>query len=341
MMHRLFIVCAILLVSHASAGNETVAQAQCDSLMDLIVVLDSSGSIGATEFQRARTAISEMVLSLNIAPRKIHFSLINYGSTVTVPITFRDVLVNNFTVQVLVRKILAIPYLSSGTATGSALREAQNVCKQYCRPLSEGVARSVVVFTDGQSNEGVPVKPEAQSLALVTKANVFAVGIGSGINQAELNSIASKPQYVLRLANYMQLTQVINNITMLACDMPVFVALNVKVESDVRPKAYRYYQMDTSALQRRSNGQGIFVSIEQAVHKGRTRLFSSTTDVNPKESQQRASAPRASIDASHQSYLEYVEPGASNFYFSILGVDSVNQYDFITHIFDLEGNTIG
>ena len=104
---------------------------------------------------------------------------------------------------------------------------------------------------------------------------------GTRIDQAELSSIASKGQYVLKLTNYMHLTQVINSITMLACDIPVFVPLNVEVKGEVSRNTYRYYELDTSALLHIAKGQGI------------------------------------------------------------LGIDKVNQYEFITHITDFEGNSIG
>jgi uncharacterized protein YegL len=282
-----------------------------------------------------------MASSLNIGPKKVHITTINYSSTVTVPIVFRDILVTGFTIQLLTRQILGLPYLAGATATGDALREARNICDTSCRPFSDGAARSIVVLTDGYSNTGVAVQPEAQALAQITKANVFAVGIGSAINKAELNVIASKPQYVLQVADYVQLTQAINNITIFTCDMPVFVIINVKVESEVSANNYRYYQMDTSSFMRHSNGQGIFVAINTVIHKGRTRVFTSTTNTNPHEGINKESQARLSANGSEQYYLEYVEPGVSTFYFSILGIDTISQYDFITNMFDLNGNTIG
>jgi len=304
-------------------------------------VLDSSGSIGAQEFERAKSALIDMASALNIQPKKVHITVINYSGTVTVPIVFRDVLVNGFTIQLLIQKIRAIPYLNSATATGDALREARNICGHSCRPFGEGAARSVVVFTDGHSNAGVSVKPEADALVHTTKANVFAVGIGSGINKAELDIIASKPQYVYQVANYSELLHAINNITIFTCDMPVFVMPNVKVESEVPANTYRYYQIDTTSFMRNSNGAGAFVSINTAIHKGRTRVFTSTTNTNPQASSSRESQGRSLRNGFEQSYLEYVPPGSSTFYFSIFGVDQENEYDFITNLFDVNGNTIG
>jgi uncharacterized protein YegL len=117
--------------------------------------LDSSGSINAREFGRAKTALVDMTSSLNIGPKIVHITIINYSSTFTIPIVFRDVLVTGFTIQLLKQKMRALPDLAGGTATGDALREARNICDQSCQPFSNGAARSIVIFTDGYRNIGL------------------------------------------------------------------------------------------------------------------------------------------------------------------------------------------
>jgi len=246
------------------------------------------------------------------------------------------VLVTGFTIQRLIEKIKNIPYLNAGTNTGDALREARIICEKDCRPFDQGTARSVIVFTDGNSNGGLPVAAEATYLAQTTKMNVFAVAIGTGINDNELHSIASHPSYVLRLHNYLELTQVINNITTKACDFPAFVQPNVKVESEVPLDIYRFYQMDIIINGSPIKGHGAFVEIDIKNKSGRTRVFTSTTDTNPKSREMTMKNRAGNI----QTYFEYIEPGTKKFYFSIQGVEPVNQYDFVPNLLDLDGNPI-
>jgi hypothetical protein len=47
-----------LLSPHILTANQDITRARCDTIMDLIIVLDSSGSIGAADFDRAKTALA-------------------------------------------------------------------------------------------------------------------------------------------------------------------------------------------------------------------------------------------------------------------------------------------
>lgn len=49
------------------------------SILDIVYVLDSSGSIGPTNFNIAKDTLSLMVGNLNVDPGKIHIGLINYS----------------------------------------------------------------------------------------------------------------------------------------------------------------------------------------------------------------------------------------------------------------------
>ena len=50
------------------------------SALDFVLVIDSSGSIGASSFNDAKNALVAMVQNLNIGPRKIRVGVINYSS---------------------------------------------------------------------------------------------------------------------------------------------------------------------------------------------------------------------------------------------------------------------
>lgn len=240
-------------------GN-TVAEDQvstCDNILDLIIVLDSSGSISVSDFSKAIEAMKTLVSLLKIGPKKVMITIINYSTNVEVPIVFADMKLTTFSIQWLINKIGSIPHMRGGTDTAKALLEAKTICDNTCRSFEEGVARSVVVFTDGQSNVPSQTIIQAENLRSTTQANIFAVGIG-GYNRGELNAIASDPAYVLTMANYQQLTELINKITNETCQMPAFVQGNVKVDTEVPANTYRYYRMNTNQLR---SGQGGFFEL--------------------------------------------------------------------------------
>lgn len=226
---------------------------QCDNILDLIIVLDSSGSIASADFAKAIDAMKTLVTLLKIGPKKVMITVINFSSTVQVPITFADMKLSTFSIEWLKNKLGTIQHLGGGTDTARALLEANNICTASCRPFNEGVARSVVVFTDGQSNSPAQTAIQAGVLKSSTKANIYAVGIGNA-NPTELRAIASDPSYVFTLSNYQQLTVLINQITVETCKMPAFVALNTQVETEVPANTYRYYRIDTSFLKSGNGG---------------------------------------------------------------------------------------
>jgi hypothetical protein len=52
----------------------------CDQLvLDIILVLDASGSIGLSNYNTAKDALIKMVNNLNIGPTKVRVGVINYS----------------------------------------------------------------------------------------------------------------------------------------------------------------------------------------------------------------------------------------------------------------------
>ncbi|CAF1091714.1 unnamed protein product [Didymodactylos carnosus] len=252
------------LVFHIGANCQSTSR--CETLMDLIIILDSSGSIGTTAFQQAKNATAELVGKLNVGPRKVHVTVINYSSTIEIPVVFKDVLVTGFTIQRMIQTIQAI----------NLANMRSNISSRH--------------------------------LATVTKVNVFAVGIGDAMaGSAELKLIASHPWYVLNLQNYLQLTQVINNITMIACDLPVFVRANEKIESEVSANTYRYYQMEINDFMRDLKGQGGYIEIVTNIRQGQVSVSTSTTNTNPKLGNGKQLNSRQQAGNRYvQTYFEYI-----------------------------------
>ena len=50
------------------------------SSLDIVMVIDSSGSVGSQNFQKAKDACAKMAENLNIGPAKVKVGVINYSS---------------------------------------------------------------------------------------------------------------------------------------------------------------------------------------------------------------------------------------------------------------------
>ena len=142
-----------------------------------------------------------MVSQLEIGPDNTRVGLINFESSARSEFhlnTHQDS-------SSLLQAIANVPYTSGGTNTAAALTIllSEFSTMNGARPLQEGIPRVAIVVTDGRSSS---------STATVTAANnvharniiVYAVGIGSSIDIAELNSIASDPdsQFVRLLSTF-------------------------------------------------------------------------------------------------------------------------------------------
>ncbi|CAF0997733.1 unnamed protein product [Adineta steineri] len=345
-MRLCFYLWAFVLLSAVSANSllellQERSESDCKTIMDLFIVLDSSGSIGAPAFEQAKSALVDLVSMLQIGPKKVQVWVINYGSTVEVPINVLNTPISEFTKEKIIERIRGIRYMNGAcTATGDALQLVRKICDKSCRSHHEGVSRVALVFTDGYSNCGTTVGVESSNLLAITKASVFAVGIGSGVNTAELTTIATDKKYIMHVSDYLHLIGAMNNITIYTCGIPAFVIPNVKVETSAPMNTFRYYQVDTTELLRQSrNHQGGFIEIDANIHLGRVEVYTSTTESNP--------GPGTGKRVVFQSqgaefyYLEYIDEDTPRLYFSFYGLQQENEYDFTVKWLNLEGGIIG
>ena len=169
--------------------------------IDLIFVLDSSGSVGSSNFQNVRNFVSNLVSQLEIGPDNTQVGLINFASSPRIEFhlnTHQDS-------SSLLRAIASIPYTSGGTNTAAPLTTLLSAFSTVngARPLQEGIPRVAIVVTDGHSNSRTATITAANNLH-ANNIIVYAVGVGSGIDTVELNAIASDPdsQYVRLLSTF-------------------------------------------------------------------------------------------------------------------------------------------
>ncbi|CAF3375189.1 unnamed protein product [Rotaria sp. Silwood2] len=323
-----------------NSGQQINSQTTCQTVLDLIILLDGSGSIGSASFAQAKTAVADLISRLNVGPHKVHVSLLRYSSTVENSYIFNKVGSNQMKDQII-KVVNGLQYNGGGTATGEAIQRARSVCDAACRNSEELVPRAVVLFTDGHSNSASLVKTESELLRDRTQAVVFSVGIGSGINIQELQLSASQPysKYVLQLSNYLQLTQVINQITLIACNVPAFNEPGVVYKNEVEKDTYRFYQMSLKGFR---SGLGGFVEIAVNMTQGYVQVFTSTTEPNPtSDNSKKKLVQRRIATTMTDIYMEYIPPNTEKFYSSFKGSSNINQYTFVTTLTSLNDANIG
>lgn len=69
------------------------------------------------------------------------------------------------------------------------------------------VPRVIVVITDGESSDTDKLNAEAEKLK-AAGVTIYMVGVGEKVNEAELNRVATGPDYVYETRNYDSISKI-------------------------------------------------------------------------------------------------------------------------------------
>jgi hypothetical protein len=182
----------------STQGSRTVDP----SKVDLVFLMDSSGSIGSDNFVKQKEFVSNMIdHSLTVTcNRSTRIALISFAdiSQITIEFDFDDHSTSATPRADLKDAVNSIAYINGdATNTAGALTEAHFLFNDVSRGGRSDATRLVFVITDGRSNQGLPPGPEADILRQMDEAVIFVMGVANfeSVNsQVELRAIASDPE---------------------------------------------------------------------------------------------------------------------------------------------------
>ncbi|KAG4074191.1 hypothetical protein HA402_015494 [Bradysia odoriphaga] len=152
----------------------------CYNENDLIIVLDSSGSIGSGNYSTTLSFVERLASAFTVyEPSRLAFIIFSDVAQLQIHLT------NSYSREFISRTILDTPYMDSGTATwlGIDLAIAQFDSSPRDIPLN------MVILTDGMSNDEALTIASAQR-ATARGIRMFSVGITDATNPAELLVLA-------------------------------------------------------------------------------------------------------------------------------------------------------
>ena len=185
----------------------------CTSGIDIVFLLDSSGSIGSRNFVTMKNFVNNIVSNFDIGDNQARIGIIEFSTNASLILPLGSI---NNTNQ-LNTFIGNISYIGRGTRTDLALNlllTAFNTSR-----TSHGIPRVAIVLTDGRSNQPQLTIIAAQTIHNTTGITVYALGIGSGIDINELNTIATSSNNVFLISNFSpsQFTAILLPLRVTAC----------------------------------------------------------------------------------------------------------------------------
>ena len=246
--------------------------AECNRSVDILFLLDESGSVGSQNFHESLDFVKNIIKAFSDENLRgedgTRFGLSTFSSDYE-----PHFYLSNYTNQAsYLSAIDRVSYRGGGTILGYALQRIisdQFTEARGLRPEVDGLPRILIVLTDGRSHDSVSIP--AQNLR-DENIVVYAIGIAN-YNLHQLNNIASSASHVHTLSTFSDLEKFITTITSSTCYEPRPVSLNETIETKVDAEAYQYFTYKANPS---SN-----LEINVVDTFGNTLLYASRTNPHP------------------------------------------------------------
>lgn len=184
-------------------------------------MVDSSGSIGRSNWPLVLDFMKGIVRDLNIGPDRVQVGVVIFGNTAEPQFqlnTYRNK-------ADIINRIDRIPYLDQSTNTPEAIRYTRTTMFSQQNGDRPFAPNSAIIITDGvprvptDLREALRLTIQEADLARQQNINVFAIGVGPEITQSNLNQIANQPssQYTFKVDQFRQLENILIQVSSAAC----------------------------------------------------------------------------------------------------------------------------
>ena len=179
--------------------REAIPSTICPSDRDIVIIVDTSGSVGETHFQSALDDLSELIPLLCgfqpefISCKAYQLAMITYGWSPQLAFDLDD-LKNRHTSQNNVKNDIKTKpvYTGGATATGDALQLAADRVLQTAHGMRPHSKKTILLLTDGHFTIGLnPITVSRQLFETYDQLSIVAVGIGRNIGYDELIGITN------------------------------------------------------------------------------------------------------------------------------------------------------
>merc|ERR1719327_719590 len=173
----------------------------CDSELDLMILMDGSGSVGSKGFSQEKEFAEAFINRFEIEPSKTEMGVISFSYYITIGSQITD------QADELISVVQNTEWEAYNTNTAAALGTALEVLAASGRETAQSV---VVVITDGMPNDSEATAMMAEKVK--EKARLIFVAVGKNLDMDALYSWASfPPEYnVLSAKKFKKLVKSLN-----------------------------------------------------------------------------------------------------------------------------------
>lgn len=164
----------------------------CTKKMDVLFLIDESGSIGHNNFEKVKKFIAAFLNSLPISEEDVNTAVLTFSSRVrrhwglTSPVAVDKELARE--------RALRLPYKMGGTDTAAGLSQAYVELFSLAKPGRSGVPKLLILLTDGKSESTLGTVRMAAKLRS-EGVIITVLGVGLRINTMECRSVVGCPEY--------------------------------------------------------------------------------------------------------------------------------------------------
>ena len=183
------------------------------AVVDMIFVVDRSGSITAPRWPFITDFVCELSRAFDVSLSKTRIAVIIFGNDCHIEFDLDDY-TNN---EDICDAVKAIPYETGSTNIYCGFMEARSIISSDSLGDRSNVDNVVLLVTDGKPTKKVAdTVPAADMLKQV--ATIISVGVSPQVNNTLLRELASKPSFFTFISNFDQLDTNVNDVSDLLCE---------------------------------------------------------------------------------------------------------------------------
>jgi uncharacterized protein YegL len=150
--------------------------------MDVIHVMDESGSIAGGDFSKQKLAIQQWANGQVFGPTAVMGGVVAFSTTARIAVNLTAVKTT------FVNTLGTVSQRGGSTAIGEGILAAQN---HFASSGRSNALKVIILSTDGYNNINTQAFPGVVAAAKAAGIVIFTIGIGPDIDTTELSSIAS------------------------------------------------------------------------------------------------------------------------------------------------------